>query len=356
MRMNRCCLILSCGLLAISLAGCATSQRIDYIPPSDRKPVAETRYQGLGLSTELEDRILALDPDNVTAEDVTNLLSQAPAPRIINLHGGRIPVYKHMVSFSKFLEGMGYPESRLRNPLDGTYSWSGYTSSRKIAGAIAWYYESEGLRPMMIGHSLGAFQNVRVLYQLSGSLSEEIPVWNPLTQEAEDRVEIVDPITGKKRPVVGLSVCFTASVAGGGLTRIMPNTWTLTGKLRKIPDSTDAFTGYYMGLDTVGGDWAGFGPANHSKAIGHAEIRNVRLPNGYPHATLPASKHLLASEEIVDWINHYTPTNRPRLDVKFDSNSKHILFAADAWHDIRKHWVLELQRVIRAERALRNEH
>jgi hypothetical protein len=195
-----------------------------------------------------------------------------------------------------------------------------------------------------------------VLYQLSGQLSKEIPVWNPLTQEAEDRVEIVDPITGEQRPVVGLSVCFTSSVAGGGLTRILPNTWTMTGKLRKIPDSTDAFTGYYMGFDVVGGDWAGFGPANHYQAIGHAKIRNVRLPNGTAHATLPATKHLLASQEIVDWINNYTPTNRPRLDVKFDSNSKHILFAADAWHDVRKHWVMELQRVIRAERASRDEH
>jgi len=309
----------------------------------------------LSLSHVLEEQILALDPDTVTPEDVTNLLSQAPAPRIINLHGGRIPVYKHMVSLSKFLEGMGYPESRLRNPQDGTYSWSGYKSSTDIAGAIAWYYEREGLRPMMIGHSLGGFQNIRVLYQLSGDLSDQIPVWSPLTEQAEDRVEIVDPITGESRPVVGLSVCFTSSVAAGGLTRIMPNTWSLTGKLRNIPDSTDAFTGYYIGLDTTGGDWAGFGPANHYKAIGDAEVRNVRLPNGYSHATVPASEHLLESQEIVNWINDYTPTNRPTLDVKFDSNSKHILYAADAWHDIRKHWVIELQRVIRAERDLRDE-
>ena len=344
------------GLLMLLLAGCTTSQRVDYIPPKDRAPVEETRYQGLNLSPALEAAILALDADNLSPSDVTNVLRHAPAPRIINLHGGRIPVYKHMVSFSKFLEGMGYPQSRLRNPLDGTYSWSGYMGSDKIAGAIAWYYEREGLRPMMIGHSLGGFQNVRVLYQLSGALSEKIAVWSPLTQHAEHRTEIVDPITGKTRPVVGLSVCFTSSVAAGGLTRILPNTWTISGKLRKIPDSTDAFTGYYMGLDAIGGDWFGFGSANHYQATGHALIRNVQLPNGYPHATLPASEHLLASAEIIDWINNYTPTNRPRLDVEFDSKSSHILFAADVWHDIRKHWVLELQRVIRAERASGDEH
>jgi hypothetical protein len=344
------------GLMALALAGCATSQRVDYIPPKDREPIQETRWQGLNLSTDLKETILELDPDNLNPADVANILSQTPAPRIINLHGGRIPVYKHMVSFSRFLEGMGYPESQLRNPLDGTYSWSGYIGSDRIAGAIAWYYEREGLRPMMIGHSLGGFQNVRVLYQLAGALSKEIPVWNPLTQETENRVEIVDPITGETRKVVGLSVCFTSSVAAGGLTRILPNTWTMFGKLRKIPDSTDAFTGYYMGLDTVGGDWAGFGSANHYHAIGDADIRNVRLPNGYPHATVPASKHLLESPEIVEWINNYTPTNRPILDTQFEANSKHILYAADAWHDIRKHWVLELQRVICAERAFHDEY
>jgi hypothetical protein len=136
----------------------------------------------------------------------------------------------------------------------------------------------------------------------------------------------------------------------------MPNTWTLTGKLRKIPDSTDAFTGYYMGLDAVGGDFAGFGTANHYHALGHARVRNVQLPTGYGHATLPATEHLLASPEAIDWIDQYTPTNRPRLDVEFDAKSKHILFAADAWHEIKKHWVLELQRVIRATRPAGHEY
>lgn len=341
---------------ALVLAGCTTSQRIDYIPPEQRKPAGEPSYQGLTLSRSLEEKILALNPDNVSPEDVSSLLSHTPAPRIINVHGGRLPVYKYMVSFSKFLEGMGYPESRLRSPLDGTYSFSGYMSSRKIAGAVAWYYEREGLRPMMIGHSLGGFQTIRVLHQLSGNLEDEIAVWSPLTGQTEDRHEIVDPLTGESRPVVGLTLCYASAVGAGGFTRIMPNTWSLTGKLRDIPESTDAFTGYYMGMDLTGGDLAGFGSANHYKTDGHAIIRNVQLPTGYPHASVPDSEHLLASPEIIDWINAYTPTNQPTLDVEFDSNSDHILYAADAWHDIKKHWVLELQRVLRTERSSSNEH
>lgn len=339
----------------MALGGCTTAQRIDYIPPRNRNPIEKACSPGLGLSRGQEEGILALDPEHLTASDIRDVLSRAPAPRIINIHGGRWPVYKQMVSFSKFLEGMGYPESRLRNPGDGTYSFSGYMSSRKIAGAVAWYYEREGLRPMMIGHSLGGFQTIRVLHQLAGNLSTEIPVWNPVTREAEDRCTIVDPITGETRPVVGLSLCYASAVGVGGMTRMLPNTWTLTGRLRDIPASVDAFTGYYMGLDVIGGDWAGFGPANHFTADATTDLRNVQLPTGYPHGTVPSAEHLLVSEEIVRWINDYTPTNQPRLHTRFHSDSRHILYAADIWHDIRRHWVLELQRVIRAQRTFRHE-
>ena len=65
---------------------------------------------------------------------------------------------------------MGYPAGSLTNPSDGTYSFSCYESSEKIAGVIAWYYEKEGLRPMMVGHSQGGMQVVKVLRNLAASL------------------------------------------------------------------------------------------------------------------------------------------------------------------------------------------
>jgi hypothetical protein len=346
-------LLFTVGLL---LGGCVTSDRSDYLPFYAHQYSGPDIFRGLGLDPAVEDQILGIDPGNVREADVRNLLSQAPAPRIISLHGGRWPVYKYMASFGQFLEGMGYPTERIRNPRDGTYSFSGYLGSKKIAGAVAWYYEREGLRPMLIGHSLGAFQTVRVLHQLAGNYASEIPVWNPLTRAAEDRSTIVDPFTGLERPVVGLEVSFAVALGAGGLTRVLPNTWNLTGQLRDIPDSTDALTGYFIPLDHLGGDFLGFGPANLYQSTGRAQVRNVQLPLLYPHGTVPVSDHLLESRELVDWINDYQPTNKPRLDVEFESNSAHILWAADVWHDIRKHWVLELQRVIRIERALRHGH
>lgn len=341
--------------LALLACGCATSDRVDYQPFYAHQHEALVVRGTLGIDPAVEEQILRLDPEHVSDSDVGTILAKAPAPRIINLHGGRWPVYKYMVSFSHFLEGMGYPTNRLRNPRDGTYSFSGYMSSRKIAGAAAWYYEREGLRPMLIGHSLGGFQTIRVLHQLAGNLSQEIPVWNPVTQSAENRTTIVDPLTGENQPVVGLKLCYAVALGAGGLTRVLPNTWTLTGRLRDVPDSVVDFTGYYIPMDHLGGDFLGFGPANLYHPTGQARVRNVQLPIFYPHGTVPVSDHLLESEEIVEWIHAYKPSDKPRLDVEFESNSSHILWAADVWHGIKRNWVLELQRAIQVERNHRHD-
>src|SRR5262249_35270399 len=151
------------------------------------------------LSPELEDRILALDPALVTTQDVREVLAHAPAPRIILIHGGVARVIPHMVSFSEFLIGLGYPINSLTNPNDGTYSFSCYESSERLAGMIAWFYEKEGMRPMMIGHSQGGMQVVKVLDKLARDPASPLPVWNPLTWQPEGRCEIVDPLTRQKR-------------------------------------------------------------------------------------------------------------------------------------------------------------
>jgi hypothetical protein len=259
-----------------------------------------------------------------------------------------------MKSFSQFLIGMGYPEAKIRNPRNGSYSYSCYESSEKIAGSIAWFYEREGMRPMMVGHSQGGIQAVKVLHELAGHFSEQIPVWNPLTDESEKRYSIIDPLTGSERPVVGIQLSYATAVGAGGITRFLPNLWSMLSKLRRIPDSVEEFTGFYMGLDMFGGDLLGFGPSNEYEPNGTAKVRNVRLPTGYNHITVPVTKHLAGSQEIRDWINSYQPTEEPELTVTFASSSTNILWAADVWHSIKKHWCLEAQHLIRAKRALKN--
>jgi hypothetical protein len=317
--------------------------------PIEKAPVLHERI----LSRETEKMILALDPEHVTEQEIREVLSQAPAPRIINIHGGILPHPGSMFSFSQFLVGMGYPEASIRNPKDGTCAIGYYESSEKIAGVLAWYYERQGLRPMLVGFSQGGIQVVRVLHKLAGDSVENLSVWNPLTGKSENRSEIIDPLTRRPRAVVGLQVSYASAAVAGGLARVLPNQWNMNRKLRQIPDQVEEFTGFHKGLDLLGGDYLGYGPANDYKPIGNALVRNVRLPSSYGHSTIPLTRHLVKSQEIKDWINNYRPADKPadtpHLDVKFNSNSSHILWAAEIWYCIKKHWVLELQRKIRAQ-------
>jgi hypothetical protein len=334
-------------------AGCGKLHREGLGPARLRQAEGAYTSRQPRLSPELESRILALDPAQVSAQDVRGVLAQAPAPRIINIHGGVARVIPYMVSFSELLIGLGYPAGCLTNPNDGTYSFSCYESSELIAGMAAWYYEKEGLRPMLVGHSQGGMQVVKVLDQFASKPTSELQVWNPLTWKPEGRCEIVDPLTGQKRPVVGLQLPYATAVGAGGMTRILPNQWDMTFRLHTIPDSVEEFTGFCKGGDLTGGDFLGYGSANHYKASGTAAVRNVWLPASYKHGSIPDTRHLLKDARLVDWINRYRPgpkpVSEPTFDLKVDADSRNILWAADVWYSIKKHWVLELQRRIRAQ-------
>jgi hypothetical protein len=301
---------------------------------------------------EARKKLLALDPEQVTELDVRELLSQMPAPRIISIHGGVLPIKHTMNSFARFLIGMGYPESSLRDPADGAFTYGYYDGSDKLAGAIAWYYERDGLRPILVGHSLGGIQAVRVLHKLAGDSGTNLTVWNPLTRHEEERAIITDPLTGHTRPVVGVQVSYACVSVAGGLGRILPNEWDMYKKLRKIPDSVEEFTGFQKGLDVLGGDFMGYGSANDYYATGTATVRNVRLPSVSAHSTIPDTSHLLEDQELTRWIGQYRPealtSDEPEPEPAVSSKSARVLYAAEVWFGIKKHWVLELQRLIRA--------
>ena len=339
--------------VAFLLGGCATYHRHGMDPLAAKQVEQTLSNRKFAPSGEIRQRILALDPEHVNEKEIRELLAQAPAPRIINIHGGIYPVHRRMISFSEFLIGMGYPAASITNPGDGTYTFSCYESSDTIAGMIAWYYEKEGLRPMIVGHSQGGMQAVKVLRKLAGLRGKRVEVWSPLTWHAEERSEIIDPLTGENRPVVGLQLPYVTAVGAGGLTKLLPNQWDMCLTLRKVPDSVEEFTGFYKGNDLLGGEFLGYGPANHFKANGKAMVRNVCLPAAYKHGAIPDTKHLLQSQAMMDWINNYrppeVPLNKPSLEVKFEGDSSHILWAADVWYSIKKHWVLEVQRLLRTK-------
>lgn len=305
----------------------------------------------LSLGPDLEERILALDPERISDTDVRTTLGAAPAPQIIGLHGGIYPVYLAMSTFARFLRDMGYPHDRIRHPGDGRLSHSPYENSAQIAGLIAWYYERDGLRPMMIGHSQGGMQAIKVLHELNGEFSDSIPVWNPLTDAAEDRTTIIDPFTRRERPVIGISTSYVSTVGAGGAAFLLPNQWIMAGRLRTIPNTTQEFTGFFISVDLWAWNAPGAAESDAYRHNGTAKVRNVSLPESYNHVFVPVTRHLARDPKMRAWINDYTPSSRDMPPIP-EGDSDNLLWAADVWFSIKKHWCLELQRLIRAKQAM----
>ena len=337
--------------IVLALTACATTP---LQPPGDdlRPATAGSVLRSLSTDRAVEDRILALDPLRIGDDDVRNTLAKGPTPRIFEVHGGVYPVHLLMQSFGEFLIGMGYPENRIRDPGDGAFSQSPYADSERQAGAIAWYYEREGVRPMLIGHSQGGIQAVKILHELAGTFGPTRRVFDPITGQFEDRTTIVDPLTGRERPVVGLSVAYASVVGTGGWALVIPVHWKVLPVIRAIPDTVDDFTGFRIGLDFFAWDAPGLEGVKTFHAAGKANVRNVTLPAEYSHVFVPSTADLAASPAMRAWINAFDPDNEKDRAPLPEGPATNVMWAADVWHSIKMHWCIEAQRLIRARRAL----
>jgi hypothetical protein len=215
-----------------------------------------------------------------------------------------------------------------------------------MSGLAAWYYERDGVRPMLIGHSQGGVIAVKMLYELDGQFGPQIAVWSPLTDASDRRTAIVDPLTGRQQPVVGLKLPYVSVVGAGGSAMLLPNMWPMTGKLRVIPDSVEDFVGYRVAVDLFALNL----PGDDFRPNGKANVRNVTLPALYNHVTVPVTEHLGDDPATRAWINAYYPGSPAAADPPGTGLSG-VLWAADVWWDLKKHWVLEQQRFVRARRT-----
>lgn len=330
------------SLLAMLCAGCVVPQLHRYAEPMPVVPPP-------AVDRALEDRILALDPERIGPADVKDVLARGPTPRIMLLHGGIYPVHLSMTSFGRFLVAMGYREAKIRNPYDGTWSHSPYEDAERLAGIVAWYYEREGMPPMLIGHSQGGMQAIKILHVLNGEYSAAVPVWNLARDSAESRTTIVDPLTGRERPVVrGFQVTYTSAVGAGGAAFLLPNQWSLLGKLRTIPDTVEYFTGYVIDIDLWAWTLPGVDATRTFSNDGSASVRNVTLAAVNNHVLIPMTDDLPEKPAVRAWIDAYVPGTR--VPPPPDSGDN-LLWAADVWHSVKKFWTIEAQRVIRARRA-----
>jgi hypothetical protein len=292
----------------------------------------------------VETRIVALDCERLSADDVRDALSFASAPRILNFQGSLAPVT--MEPLAQFLMGMGYPAERLTNP-DGALSLSSFVDSARQAGTLAWYYESEGAMPMLIGHSQGGMLVIRVLHEFAGAFHDAIEVWNPRTGESEKRTSIVDPRDGSVHPVVGLEVPYAAALATGKLPRVLLGQWDMLGKLRSIPDTVVEFTGFTIEWDFIAGTFPGSEPY---RATGSAIVRNVILPATTSHLALPQMQALAGNAAMRAWIDANYPRNEspaPPADPGVDTTN--ALPAAELWYGVKKHWCRQAQRQLRSQ-------
>ena len=348
--------LLAFFFLGALLAGRGTAEAFRYKDSYEgRSPQAGEVLKNFDVGPELEAKILALDPENISESDVQEVLSKAPAPQLLGIHGGIYPVYLCMISFGEFLIRMNYPEEAILQPQNGAFSYSCYFDAKNIAGAVAWHYERKAMRPMLIGHSQGGIQVMKVLHELAGHFSKSVPVWNALTGRTEKRDTILDPFTGEERPVIGVGASYATAVGAGGLTRILPNQWVMNARLRSVPDSVEEFTGFRVDGDILGGDMLGLAAgANLYKPNGKAQVHNLRLSLGHDHVTIPNTKHLSLNPDARRWIYEYHPVRNPDPG-KVQGPAANLTWAADVWYSIRKHWCLELQNLIRQKQKERND-
>lgn len=246
-------------------------------------------------------RILELNPERISAQEVTSLLSKCPAPRVLSFNGG---VLNTMDEFSHFLIAMGYPAQYVRDPVLGTLSYSSYQSSEKVARNVSAVFGQEHLKPMLIGHSQGGCFVMEVLHRVKGK-----------------------------------TVSYAAAIATGQLMRIMRGQWERLPLLRRVPNSVEEFSGYRLTGDPISSDLPLWAHSEDFYAEGTAQVHNVRL-NGAGHLEIMRIRHLAADRYSRELINSYLPESRLNPDGK-------LLFAADIWHQVKKHWCIELQSAIR---------
>jgi hypothetical protein len=279
----------------------------------------------------------ALDCDALAGVDAATVMQGLPAPRILAFHGS-VPVVT-MEPFAEFLVGMGYPEAALRDPYDGSLTRSSFADSEALAGTIAWYYEHDGMRPMLVGHSQGGMMVMRVLHELAGGFHDSIAVVDPATRTALPRTTFRDPYTGGERAVVGAQVAFASAIATGTLPRLLLGQWTMIPKLRKVPDSALEFTGFAIAFDPIAGN---LGDPEPYVPIGSCAVRNVVLPAEYSHIGAPAMEHLARQPSTRAWIVAWTPGSTAPAPA--DADVRNLELAADLWYSIRRHWCIEGQR------------
>ncbi len=268
----------------LSLSGCAGA-------PLRESPPAGMSVESFLSDPVLHQRVQDLDATHLSTQDVSEVLSKCPAPRLLAFNGS---AFDTMSPFGAFLHRMGYPRVEVR---------SSYDNAAKVAQAVETTFQAEHLRPMLIGHSQGGAFVVKVLHALKGR-----------------------------------SVSFSSAIATGKWMRVLLGQWDMLPILRKIPATTKEFAGYRLAGDLIGSDAPLFKESGDYEAVGDVEVRNSRL-EGPSHLDITRLEDYAEDPGTRAWIDAWTPSTPAPSDAR-------LLFAADIWYHVKKHWCLELQGLV----------
>ena len=152
--------------------------------------------------------------------------------------------------------------------------------------------------------------------------------------------------------MIGTSVAYASAVGAGGWALALPHQWESLDTLRKIPDNVDEFTGYFIGVDLFALSFPGNPFDRRYENTGKANVRNVELPAGYNHVTVPATADLAQDATVRNWINAFVPGKGMDGSGLPGMAPLHVMWAADVWYSIKKHWCIEAQNLIRARRIV----
>ena len=264
------------------------------------------------------------------------------APRIVMLQGSLGIVT--MAPFGAFLAAMGYPARALVDPHGGAMTTDSDISGPTLAGVLAWHYEHDRVRPIVIGHSKGGGVVIETLRALAGAYGNELPLVDPRTLAPLPRTRYVDPITGESRRVVDLRIPLAANIATGRMPRVLRGQFELARVLRDVPDSVETFVGMTIPYDPIAGSFAG--DEDPYRALGRADVRNVVLPARTSHINVPRTEHLAADPQTRAWIERYRPgAGEPEPEGRDVEN---LPMTAELWHAIKRTWCAEAQRAARA--------
>ena len=237
----------------------------------------------------------------------------------------------------EFLIAMGYPGKQMRDPRDGKLSQRSFGDSLHWAGTLAWYYESEGMMPMLIGHSQGGMMAIRILYELDGAFHDAIPVWDPLAGAAlaahDDSRSAHRRHASGQGTEVGLCSSHGDGQADAGSSGSMGHDRQVAPDSRHrhriSPDSRFRGIRSREHLATLSPM-----PPSAPRACATSSCRPAPVTCGLPDTS--ASRHQCGHARAGSTPDRLSCTRRrPRLPSVDTSN---IVHAADIWYSVKKHW------------------